>query len=218
VVVAGPATLQVTDLPNLVFYTPPGWSDKLVVATNLDSLTDATVVTSAQDIYVNWAVANTSVSGDVLFPFYTQLYVDGLLSQTWPVASLPAGQNSIVKNYLLGKLPAGTHTLRLETDATGVVLETDRSDNSYSKSVVVVNAGGNPAPRLISATVSAGLFQLNISGVTGRSYEVLASTNLTTWQVVATLIDTNVDGLMQFSESTVTTAKARFYRARLVGP
>src|SRR5262249_4058115 len=105
VVVAGPATLQVTDLPNLAFYTPAGWSDKLVVATNLDSVTDATGVTSAQDIYVNWAVANTSASGDVLFPFYTQLYVDGLLSQIWPVASLAAGQKSTVKNYLLGKLP-----------------------------------------------------------------------------------------------------------------
>jgi hypothetical protein len=61
-----------------------------------------------------------------------------------------------------------------------------------------------------------GPFQFTLSGIPQRSYQILASTNLTTWSVLATLLNSNANGLLQYSDPTATNFSRRFYRSQLV--
>ena len=218
VVTSPPATLTVADLPNLTLYRPAGWSDKIVAATNSSGTLDAGFIDDSEDLYVSWAVVNTATNGNIGSRFYTGLYLDGVLNYTWYTDGLRPGYYTYVTNYLLGKLPAGAHVLRLDTDSTDVVRESNKNDNSYAKSILV-SATGSAAPRLVSASRAPnGLFRFMLQGSPQRTYEVQASTNLTTWSVLATLVDTNAGGILQYSDPGSPSFHWRFYRVRLVSP
>ena len=68
--------------PNLTPYKPDGWSDKIVVARATGTTTDAADLTPNDTLYVDWAVIN---SGDATInvAFHIELYVDGVLKNTW---------------------------------------------------------------------------------------------------------------------------------------
>jgi hypothetical protein len=216
VVTSTPATLVIGGLPNLVPYTPNSWSDKIVAAKEAGATNDASSLSTDDEVYISWAVANTAQSGDIGGRFYTQLYLDGVLNHTWPTDGLNAGQYVYDIGYNLGKLAAGTHNLRLVADSTGVVSESDETDNSYTKTILVSPSTG-VGPQLISPALSATSgFQFSFVGNPSRSYEILASTNLTDWSVLATLINTNANNVLQFADPGARTLSRRYYRARLV--
>jgi hypothetical protein len=221
-VTSAPAMLAVTQLPNLTPYKPAAWSDKIVAATNSTATSttaqDAGVIYSDQDIYVSWAVVNNATNGNILQRFYTYLYLDGVLNNSWFTDGLNAGFYTFVANYDLGKLASGPHTLRIDTDATGVVPESNKNDNSYARSIMV-SATNNLRPLLSSPSRSGnGPFQLTLSGIPLRSYQIQASTNLTNWSVLATLVNSNGNGVLQYSDPTATNFSCRFYRSQLVVP
>ncbi|MEK7676816.1 MAG: Ig-like domain-containing protein [Verrucomicrobiota bacterium] len=56
-----------------------------------------------------------------------------------------------------------------------------------------------------------GLFQFRLSGLFGESYSVQASTNLTSWQTLTNIINTNANSL--FLDTAATSFPRRFYRA-----
>ncbi|PWU20550.1 MAG: hypothetical protein C5B50_03695 [Verrucomicrobia bacterium] len=221
-ITSSPAALTVTALPNLTPYKPTGWSDKIVTATNaLSSGTnalDASIIYASQDIYVNWAVANLSSNGNVTATFYNALYVDGVLKNTWNISGLPAFFFAYVPNYDVGKLSYGQHTLQITADTTGVVPESNENDNSYIKTIIVSST--NNIPPLLSAPSRSpnGSFQFNLTGIPLRSYQFQASTNFTNWTVLSTLVDSNGNGLIQFSDPTATNFNRRFYRSELLSP
>ncbi|MGA2658443.1 MAG: immunoglobulin domain-containing protein [Verrucomicrobiota bacterium] len=218
VVIAGPAALAVSGLPNLVPYQPAGWSDKIVAATLTGSTNDATQINSDQDIYISWAVLNSATNADIAVRFYTQLYVDGTLNDTWNTDGLKSRFYTYVTDYDVGKLPVGTHTLRLDTDTTGVVSESNENDNSYTKTIVVSSTNNAP-PQLVSDFgVTGGQFHLTLMGIPLRTYEIQASTNLTDWSVLATLVNSNTSGLLQYSDPLPAKNNRRFYRSHLLGP
>lgn len=73
-------------LPNLLPYQPSGWSDKIVVSTVTGTSTDSSPLTTADTLYVDWAVANF---GDAAAgSFATSLYVDGVFKTSWNNSSL----------------------------------------------------------------------------------------------------------------------------------
>ena len=51
-----------------------------------------------------------------------------------------------------------------------------------------------------------------------RSYEILTSTNLTNWSVLTTLVDSNGNGVLRYSDLTATNFSRRFYRGHLLSP
>jgi hypothetical protein len=221
-VTSAPAMLAVTQLPNLTPYKPAAWSDKIVAATNSTATSttaqDAGVIYSGQDIYVSWSVINNATNGNVLQRFYTYLYLDGVLNNSWFTDGLNAGFYSYVANYDLGKLASGAHTLRIDTDATGVVPESNKNDNSYTRSIMV-STTNNLRPLLSSPFRSGnGSFQFTLSGIPLRSYQIQASTNLTNWSVLTTLVNSNGNGVLQYSDPTATNFRRRFYRSQLVVP
>jgi hypothetical protein len=215
VVTSTAAVLTVTQLANLTPYQPGGWSDKIVVAT-VPGTNDAATITSAQDVYVSWAVQSVANGAAISSRFYTQLYLDGVLKNTWFSDGLNPGGSSSVTGYALGKLTAGTHTVRIDTDTTSVVPESEETDNSYTRTFTVSPAS-SPAPQL-SAPVreSNGVFRFTLTGTPSRSYEILISTNLVNWSIQATVLNTNANGIMSYTDNTAPGATRRFYRSRLV--
>ena len=132
-------TITVTGvtLPNLVPYQPPGWSDKIVVSNTTGTNTDSSSLSPADSLYVDWAEFNAG-NGATTGPFYTELYVDGVLRKRWLTGAI-MNPNVFLRafDYAIGTLPAGTHTLRIKLDPTGEIAESNESDNEYTKTIIV---------------------------------------------------------------------------------
>ncbi|HYG36792.1 MAG TPA: immunoglobulin domain-containing protein, partial [Clostridia bacterium] len=216
VATSAPAVLTLRQLPNLAPYKPSAWSDRIVVSTIPGTNVDAAIILPTQDVYVSWAVADPTSNESIGSRFYTQLYVDGVLNQTWYSEGLGAGRYSFVSGYKLGKLAAGTHTLRIETDSTGVVPESDESDNSFTRTILV--SSSTPTARLGQPSRTNGIFHLTLEGTASHTYEIQSSSNLVNWSVLATIVNTNSSGVFQFRDPTATNATQRFYRTREIAP
>lgn len=171
-------------LPNLTPYQPAGWSDKIVVATTANSTTDSPSFTSTDYLYLDWAVVNNGDAGTGS-SFYTALYVDGVLKTFWTVGPLNANAYAVVTNYALGSLLAGTHTLTITNDWMGMITESTKADNGYTKIIVV-----NP-PALPNLTPyqppgwSDKIVVSTVTGTTTNSPLIMASdTVYVNWAVI----------------------------------
>ena len=122
--------------PNLTPYEPSGWSDKIVVARTTNTTTDSANLLTTDTLYVNWAVANFGTAG-ATNSFYVYLYLDGVFNQSWSITSLPENSYVFVNNYSIGSLGSGSHTLEILADATMAVPGDNRSDDSYTKTIMV---------------------------------------------------------------------------------
>ena len=120
-------------LPNLTPYKPSGWSDKIVVSNVTGTNTDSGILGPADTLYVDWAVINDG-NAAVNNTFYTDLYVDGV-SRTFWFTNPPvnAGFYTYVQDYPLGSLGPGAHTVKIVTDSTNLISESNESDNEYTK-------------------------------------------------------------------------------------
>ncbi len=126
-------------LPNLTPYRPSGWSDKIVVSNAAQTNSDTTL-TPTDTLYVDSAVINNGSSAATA-RFFTQIYVDGSLRTSWYLdPPLDPEFYAYFEDYSIGSLPAGTHTIRIKTDSTGVIAESNERDNEYTKTIVVTGA------------------------------------------------------------------------------
>lgn len=124
-------------LPNLTPYQPPGWSDKIVVSTVQGTTTDSPKLTTADTLYVDWAIINNG-SAPTASIFDTALYVDGVFQTYW-YSDPPVNPNwwQYVRDYSIGPLSAGEHTITVTVNYTGTVVESNYADNSYTKKIIV---------------------------------------------------------------------------------
>lgn len=135
---------NVSILPNLAPYTPSGWSDKIVVSKTTNTTIDSSGLTTADSLYVDWSVKNIGDTATAA-RFYTELYVDGVLKKSWFVdPPLNAGDHVTLRDYSIGSLTLGTHTIRIKTDATGTVSESNGTDNEYTKTIIVTGPNLTP--------------------------------------------------------------------------
>ena len=134
---------------NLTPFQPTGWADKIVVSNVTGTSSDSLTLTSADTLYVDWAVINNGQVATTV-TFYTQLYVDDILRNTW-FSAPPLNPNfyTYVVDYSIGMLGVGTHTVKIITDSTGVIGEANENDNQYIKTITVV-APASVATPLIS--------------------------------------------------------------------
>src|SRR5207302_7053570 len=96
-------------------------------------------LSTGSHLYVDWAVINNG-SQDITNTYHTELYVDNVLKTTYSDSPLQAGWVNWGHDYPIGPLSAGTHTIRIKTDSANEVVETDESDNEYTKTITI-----NPA-------------------------------------------------------------------------
>ncbi|MDX6290478.1 MAG: hypothetical protein QOH42_2277 [Blastocatellia bacterium] len=136
--------------PNLTPYQPSGWSDKIVVSKVTGTNTDSTPLTTSDTLYIDWAVINNG-TGATAVDFFTKLYVDGVEKASW-VSNPPLNSNfyAFVSDYSLGSLSAGSHTLKIVTDTSGVITESNEADNEYSRVITISSAAAPPTVRLTS--------------------------------------------------------------------
>ena len=131
---------------NLLPYQPSGWSNKVVISKTTGTNTDGSGFTTGDTLYIDWAILNNGGSPTAA-TFQTQLFVDSTLRATWSTgAPLNAGYYSYVTDYSLRKLTAGTHTLKIVTDATSAISETSEGDNEYTRTITVTALAANLLP------------------------------------------------------------------------
>ena len=80
------------------------------------------------DTYISWAVGNDG-SGSVDYPFFVDVYLDGVLAERWSMPGLGADEVIALTDWEKLKerirLEPGSHTLRLVVDPTDLVPELD---------------------------------------------------------------------------------------------
>jgi hypothetical protein len=131
-------TITVT-APNLIPYMPANWTDKIVISNTSGTTADSPILTNTDTFYIDWAVINNG-NANAASPFYTKLYVDGVEKFTWSSDSLAAQYYISIKDYNIGSLSAGSHVVKIVTDATSTVSESNESDNEYIKTITVSGA------------------------------------------------------------------------------
>jgi subtilase family serine protease len=63
--------------------------------------------------------------------------VDGVLKREGHPENVEPNATRSVKDFNIGKLSRGTHTIRLVVDADDDVLESNEGDNEYTKTITV---------------------------------------------------------------------------------
>ena len=150
--------------PNLHFYTPSGWSDRIVVSNKTGTDTDDSLLLSNVDLYLDFALINNGVE-DIGTPFFVHLYVDGTMTRSFQYdPPLRAGYYTSWVDRSLGKLSGGQHTILLVLDATGVVDEFNEFDNTYHRTITVKAAVG---PNLTPYKPSGWSDKIVVSTTTG---------------------------------------------------
>jgi hypothetical protein len=119
--------------PNLAPYQVTGWSDRIVVSKVMGANTDSSGLLTTDTLYVDWAVTNNGMASTAV-RFYTDLYVDGVLRNTWHTDP-PFDTNYFVTTWIFpsGHLPpvhtrfasSRTPLLRLRK-ATSLITNTPR--------------------------------------------------------------------------------------------
>jgi len=153
--------------PDLTPYTPTGWSDKIVVSNTTGTNTDDSPLSDTDALYVDWAAINDgTLATDVTF--YTQLYVDGALIQTWySDPPLDPGWYVVGEDHSIGSLPDGTHTIKIVVDYDNRVEEGDEGNNEFTKTITVGSSGG--APNLTPYQPAAWSDKIVVSNTTGTN-------------------------------------------------
>ncbi len=144
--------------PDLLPYTPSGWTSPLVVADSNLSKEGTTTFTKDDSLYVSWAVICRNARAAETF--YSRLYVDGRLLHSWYTTGLQKNYYAWVGGYLIGSLDPGTHTIRIVHDEAGAVAESDESNNAF-ETTVTVTADGSPNLKVTNASVSVSTISLS---------------------------------------------------------
>jgi Ca2+-binding RTX toxin-like protein/methionine-rich copper-binding protein CopC len=115
-----------------------GRTDSIVISTSSGTTTDATTITSANTIYVDYYWANFGSTGST--SFNTRLLLDGSSIAAWS-STLPAGTATGITDSIINPLSVGSHTLQLEVDYNNSNAESNESNNIRTKTFNVVAAG-----------------------------------------------------------------------------
>ena len=130
-------TLQPTPIrertANLAPFRPQSWTYPLVAAAAPGSQR-VDVLSVDDETYISWAVINDG-PGVVDYPFFVDVYLDGVLAERWSTPELGADEVIALTDwqelYQRVRLEPGSHTLRLVVDPTDLVPELDEHDNVY---------------------------------------------------------------------------------------
>ncbi|MDE2666387.1 MAG: S8 family serine peptidase [Acidobacteriota bacterium] len=128
-------------LPNLRPHQPRDWSVRIVVSNGKDTHSDSSPLRDTDDLFVDFAVLNAGAAS-VTETFRMELFVNGRLARTFEnerSSDSPLMSNYFVSwsDYWIGRLSAGTHTLKIVVDTEDSVAESNERDNEYSRTITV---------------------------------------------------------------------------------
>jgi HYDIN/CFA65/VesB-like, Ig-like domain len=139
----------------------------------------------------------------------TGIHYPNGFSGAWSGAIPPGGSQNVTVTFAPLAATNYSGTVSVDSDATAGL-----STLSISGSGVV--SGGRAGPALTIAPPGRGL-RMTLLGAPFQTYEILASTDLKDWSLLATLADTNASGWLDFSDPAAVNFTRRFYRAQLSG-
>lgn len=147
-------------LPNLRPHQPRDWSDRIVVSNEKDTHSDSSPLRDTDDLFVDIAVVNAG-SASVTESFRVEFLIDGRLARTFESersADSPLMSNYITSwsDYWIGRLSAGTHTLKIVVDTEDSVSESNERDNEYSRTITVRQGSGSGCFPLTTGVVPRG--------------------------------------------------------------
>src|SRR5580704_1448150 len=205
--------------PNLAPYQPSGWSDKLVVTTTNGGTIDSTGLTTTNTLYVDWAVinnGNAATSNTV----YIYLYVDGVEKAYFYVSPpFPVNSYTYVIGFSLGTLSAGSHQIEIDPNLSGVVGQTNASDDTYTKTINI--SSPNLAPYQPAGWSDKIVVATTTNTTTDSTNLTPANTLYVNWAVInsGTTATTNafytylyLDGVLQTNWSTPSPLNTNAYR------
>ncbi len=132
--------LRKTKGANLTPFKPNDWDHKIVVSRHPGDHHDASHFIPGDTLFIDWAVINNGVA-DTEKAFYTRLYIDGILKQTWYTSSpLNPGYYAFVEDYSIGVLSKGIHTIEIVPNFDNQMTENNKNDNLSQKTIYVISA------------------------------------------------------------------------------
>lgn len=130
--------------PNLAFYQPSGWPDKIVVSTVTGTRSDDAPLYNNNTLYVDFAVINNGASA-AGSGWSAACYVDGALVGTRTISdAINSGGTGAVSDGAIGPLAAGTHGVKVVLNTNHEIAETSEGDNVWEKTITVSSTGGAP--------------------------------------------------------------------------
>ena len=166
-------TVTPPGLPDLAPYTPTGWSMPLVVTTRSSSTITAATITTANNVFIDWAFLNQGGTA-ITTNFQTELLLDGTQVHTWTFdAPLDANFFTFITGFNLGQLSAGSHTVTVISDDLNQVTESNKDNNTETFTFTVAQP---PLPDLAPVTPSGWSAPLVVSIQAGNP---TTATNIT---------------------------------------
>ena len=150
-----------SSLPNLRPHQPRDWSDRIVVSSVKDTRSDSSPLRDTDDLFVDFAVVNAG-AGPVTEPIRVELIIDGRPARTFEsersssIRPLMSDYFTSWSDYWIGRLSAGTHTLKIVVDSEDSVSESNERDNEYSRTVTVRQSSASGCFPLTTGVVPTG--------------------------------------------------------------
>ena len=140
-----------TRLPDLVPFTPNGWTNSIIATSypgdNVDGPLSVDVPTYIRYGFRNQGLA--SVQGEV----WAYIYLDDILVSAQlgrgPLAEETVGSSEWADLFQVVNVTPGVHTLRLEVDASNLVTELDEQNNTVEKQFTWDTGHVAPKPAVI---------------------------------------------------------------------
>ena len=92
-------------------------------------------MTTETDLYVSWAAIN--YGWNVESAFRTAVRLDGKVVETYRTKSL-GEMYYVYASSLIGRLPAGTHVIKLDVDCYDEIDESNEGNNVYTKTITIM--------------------------------------------------------------------------------
>ena len=143
--------MQISALPDLYLHTGSGWSEGVCLSLSPDVRSQAADFTSADCLYLSFAVANgASRDSEPAGPFAAAVYVDGRMVYAMEYDLPLEGRSAaFAEGVRLDALSAGTHEITVVCDAYGAVMESDESNNAFTRTVEILPGGTEPGGCLL---------------------------------------------------------------------
>ncbi|MEA5575244.1 Calx-beta domain-containing protein [Anabaena sp. UHCC 0451] len=157
---------------DLIPYQPIGWDGPIVISTVAGTHTNAQTITTADTLYIDFAILNNGPDYVLFENFKYTLSLDGVLwgsvTKYPPFYTYPPILN---QDSIFAPLSAGTHEITLTVDSENTVQETNENNNVFSKRFTVL--GTTPPPTLSINDIS---INEGSSGVSIATFTVTLST------------------------------------------
>lgn len=143
-----------TKLPDLVLWTPNGWTDSLI-ATSYSGAKMNGPLSVDVPTYIRYSIRNNGLAS-IASDIWTHIYLDDILVTTQLIRG-PLAEETLDSSEWAGlsdvvDIIPGVHTLRIEVDATNLVTEGDEENNSLEKEFTWATGPVPARPIITTAT------------------------------------------------------------------